>query len=139
MRDELRSIRKGYTWRNLFTLLWHVATVRYVIPSQLKKHFPEALWRKKCGTTGKLDLFASVGLLDKSEFGVYRATQKTISFLESELRIREEELSTKGESPSWREEELRYNPDIISLGRGAGQRISGLQSNGDIQRHFLPL
>ena len=122
MRDELRSIRKGYTWRDLFVLLWHVATVRYVIPSELKKHFPDALWRKKCGTAGKLDLFASVGLLNKSEIGVYRATQMTINFLESELRIREEELSTKGESQKWREEELRYNPDIISLGKGTGQR-----------------
>ena len=122
MRDELKSIKKGYTWRDMFFALWHVATVKYVTAGQLKKYYPDNLWRRKCGTEGKLDLFVSVGLLRRRDNGVYTATPKTIEFLRSELKIWKEERKAKNELAEWRDEELLYNPDIIELGTGEGKK-----------------
>lgn len=122
MRDELKSIKKGFTWRDMFLALWHVATVKYASPEQFRKYFPDNIWSMKCGTKGKFDLFVAKGLLKKNEAGVYMATPKTIEFLRSELKIWQAEREAKEELAEWREEEIRYNPDIIQVAQGQGKR-----------------
>lgn len=124
MRTELRTIKQGFNWRDIFFALWHVATVRYVTPKQLRTHFPKNSWRIKCGTEGKLSTFAKKGLLQKTATGVYTAKPKTVDFLRRELHLWKEDLVEKGDfkKDTWRDIERKYNPEIISLGRGEGQK-----------------
>ncbi len=99
MKEELKDIKKGATWQNIYETLWHIATVRYCTQEQLKTAFPKNVWRRKCATPKKIKIMVEAGYLKQSETDVITATHKTINLLKTYSD---------------------YNTDIIKLGKGEG-------------------
>ena len=81
-KEDLADLKKGASWQNIYDLLWHIATVRYVTYPQLKAAFPQATWRIKCATPKKLNKLTDKGLISKSQAGIFTATFQTVKFLE---------------------------------------------------------
>ena len=101
MKEELRDIKKGATWQNLYETLYHIATVRYCTAELLKDAFPKAVWRRKCATPKKLKAMVESGYLRQSETGAIMITKKAINFLEKYSD---------------------HNIDIIKLAQGEGDK-----------------
>lgn len=116
MKEELSEIKKGTTWERIYECLWVIATVRYVTYEQLKKYYPEEIWRKHVATKKKLNILVEKEFLRQSSDGVLMATRKAVSLLK--------EYSDK-------------NYKIIKLPKGNGQRDS--LYNTDVLLQILQL
>ena len=116
MKAELADVKKGATWQNIYDTLWHIATVRYVTREQLKKAFPEKVWRKKCVTPKKLNLLVEKQFLKQLDNGALTLTAKGLKLLK---------------------EYSAYNTEIIKLPQGKGEREieppEGLKTEGPLR------
>jgi len=83
MKNELKEIKKGTTWQNIYDALWHIATVRYATYKQMKGVFPDAIWRGKCITPKKINILVREKYLQQSDNGVIAITSKALEFLKN--------------------------------------------------------
>jgi len=101
LKAELADVKKGATWQNIYDTLWHIATVRYVTRDQLKKAFPNKVWRKKIATPKKIGILLKKHFLNQSENEALTLTAKGLKLLK---------------------EYSNYNTSILKLAQGKGEK-----------------
>jgi len=117
MDSSLEEIKKGASWQNIYDVLWHIGTVRYVTSDLLKKHYPQSVWRKKIVTPSKINKLIEQGYLNHGTNDVLMITQKSVDLLD---------------------QYSKYNAGIIKLPSGKGERDTLYNSEILLQVLQLP-